>query len=130
MFKMGKSMPIIPNEIYGWVDNIATVNDRYYFLNGWAADVKNSRLVDEILIFVDKKFVKSAQTSKNRLDIAKTLNKEHLVKIGYGFSLTSNIFNQDSDIRIIAVSNGRASELSYKEKSEYFLKLSDLNDKR
>ena len=35
----GKSMPIIPKEIYGWVDNIATVNDRYYFLSGWAADV-------------------------------------------------------------------------------------------
>jgi len=126
----GKNIPIIPNEIYGWIDKIANLNDRYYYLKRWAVDVKNSRLVDEILVFVDKKFIRAVQTLGSRPDIGKTFNKEHLVKVGYHTFFPSNIVNHNSDIRIIAVSNGRASELNYKEQGKYFRKLSDIKDEQ
>jgi hypothetical protein len=125
----GKDIPIVPNEIHGWIDTIKTSGDKYY-LNGWAADVKNSCPVNKILVFVDNKLVRSVKTLKSRPDVGKAFNKEHLVKVGYQTFLPSNIVNPNSDIRIIAVSKGRASELSYKEKGEYFRKLSALNDEQ
>ena len=125
----GKDIPIIPNEVDGWVKAITVAGNKYY-LNGWAADVKNSRLVDEILVFVDNKLGWSAKTLDGRPDIGKTFNKDHLAKVDYSTFFTSSRVNHNSNIRIIAVSNERASELSYKEKGEYFRKLSDLNDKQ
>jgi hypothetical protein len=125
----GKIIPILPNEIYGWIDKINFAVDKYS-LNGWAADVKNSCSVNKILVFVDKQLVKTVRTLKRRPDVGKAFNKEHLIKVGYQTFFPSNIVDPNSEIRIIAVSKGRASELSYKERGEYFRKLSDLNDKQ
>ncbi|MBE9551373.1 MAG: sulfatase-like hydrolase/transferase [Proteobacteria bacterium] len=111
----GKSIPVIPGALVGFVDRAGISNDRVKF-SGWAADIKNSELPEAILIFVSEKFVYSGRTCTGRPDVVKAYGDATLQRSGFVYALLLEDFKgiNNPEVRVFAVSKkGIASELHY-----------------
>ncbi len=110
----GTSVKIVPNSIQGAIDNVELKNDEVMFY-GWAADVKEAKLPDEIVIFINGKFFFSGKCNAQRPDVVNYFHNKALLKSGFFYVFPSMIFDNidNSDVRIFAISkNGFASELA------------------
>lgn len=123
--KKGK-VSIIPKALYGRIDKVEKRNSSIYF-EGWAADVKNSRPIDDIIVVIDNEVAHMAKTDSKRPDISGIYKNEKLEMSGFNFFFPSYLLDDDSDIQIFAVSNRVASEIPYKGK--YLRKLVDIPKK-
>lgn len=117
----GNKHTVTPDKVLrGWVDSIE-VKDRHIEISGWSADVKNSRLVDKVIVFVDGKSVTWTNTFLSRRSVSRVLNNDKLEMVGFKLSLPANKVKSGSDVRVIAVLGDIATELSYNIKVISFL---------
>lgn len=66
----------------GWVDDV-NFESNLVRVRGWAADIEESKLVEQVVIAVDKETVSCGQTYLHRHDVASAYGSEKLVKSGY-----------------------------------------------
>ena len=89
-------------------------NDKHMEFHGWAFDGKNSQLVEKILLHYDGEQIYGGQTDRKRPD---NIFGDVALKAGFKFVLPLTLFKEkeidNSKIRLLAVSNGVASELKY-----------------
>ena len=125
----GRSIPVIPGALQGFLDRARISNDRIKF-SGWAADIKNSELPNAILIFFDGKLVYSGRTNTQRIDVAHQFNNAALQRAGFSYALLLEDFKglKDPDVRIFAVSKkGVAAELNYPKNYKWTKKMAKPN---
>ena len=82
-------------------------------MSGWAADSKQSKLVDSIVVFVYGKELGRVKTDIPRVDVSKALKSADLKLSGYQLSIPKERLKPNSNVRIIAISGDTASELNY-----------------
>ena len=102
--------------VNGHLDKMILKDKMHVEFYGWTFDARNSRLPDEILLSYDGENIYSGQTNVKRPDVARMYGDKALTT-GFRFLLPLNLFKEkkiyNSKIRLFAVSNGVASELSY-----------------
>ena len=111
----GLSIPVVSGTLLGFLGG-AVVKDGFVQFHGWAADVKNSQLVEAIWVFVDGEFFYSGKTNVARPDVVKAYKNTALHGAGFDYTFPVGSFKDmtDAEIRLFAVSkNGVASELNY-----------------
>ena len=120
----GRSIPIIPGAIKGWLDHANISNGRVRF-SGWAADIKNSEAPDGILIFSNGKIAYSGRTNMERADVVNHFNDDSLQLVGFSYALHFGDFKDihNQDVRVFAFSRNVASELSYSKNYKWHKKL-------
>ncbi len=69
----------------------AVVKDGFVQFHGWAADVKNSQLVEAIWVFVDGKFFYSGETHVARPDVVKAYKNTALHGAGFDYTLVGGL---------------------------------------
>lgn len=117
----GKTFRIIPKAILGYVDNAVVQEDRLTF-NGWAADVKNSRIPEAVLIFVRGEFLYSGRIALHRPSIGQYFDNNAIVWSGFRCVLPLKTFKgiAPRDVHFFAISKtGVASELKYRKKYKW-----------
>lgn len=115
----GRSIPIVKGAVRGHVSVLDFRGGRA-ILEGWAADVSNSKLPQAIVIFDEEKFVYSGRCNALRPDVAMAFgNNQALLRAGFRYVLPVSYFKDPikANIRVFAVSQeGPASELEYPSK--------------
>ena len=111
----GLSIPVVKGAVKAHLA-YGRIEGRNLTFAGWAADAKNGRLVEAVVIFLNGRFFYAGKTHVNRPDVAKYLKNPDLTKTGFKFELLSS-FPEDNPspvIRVFAVSkDGKASEFRY-----------------
>ncbi|MBI4772743.1 MAG: sulfatase-like hydrolase/transferase [Deltaproteobacteria bacterium] len=114
----GKSMPILPGSLKGWVDAAVPESD-YVRLEGWSADLASGEPAREIALLAGDQCIYADTTNRERSDVASHFNNPRLVGCGFVFRLPRRLFER-RPIRVLAVSRaGQASELSYQPHTEW-----------
>jgi hypothetical protein len=111
----GKTIKVIPRALRGHLD-VVEIGESSAGFQGWAADVKNSKLPEAILVFANGKFLFSTKTKRDRRDVAKHFDNAALRRSGYEFAIPFSFLFKDKqtpEVRIFAVLNDIASELKY-----------------
>jgi hypothetical protein len=104
----GQTTRLVAGKISGFVDSL-TVDDGAVAASGWAADTRRDRVADRILLFADGRLVAQAEPSTPRPDVAATFGRE--VKRS-GFQSSGVVGRDTARIQVVAMSDGRASELA------------------
>ena len=86
------------------------------------ADVKKSKLVDDVIVFIDGRCVTSDHFPSSRPDVSKTYNNSDLLRSGYNLYIPKEKLSPNSNLRIIAISGDAASELKYNKSAIAVLK--------
>ena len=112
----GVEIPVKQNAVKGHLGRLILKDDGQVEFHGWAFDVRNSRLVDAILLYYDGDTIYSGQSNANRPGIARQYGDKALTS-GFRFVLSLDLFNDNeidnTKVELFAVSNGVASELGY-----------------
>ena len=112
----GVEIPVQKWAVNGHLGNMILKEDGDVEFRGWAFDVRNSRLPDEVLVSYDGENIYFGQTNVKRPGIARIYGDKALAS-GFRFLLPFDLFKDkeidNSKIRLFAVSNGVASELNY-----------------
>lgn len=109
----GTSIGVMSGALQGFLDAAVVKSDLVEFI-GWAADLKNSKPPEAILVFVDGKFLYSGRTHVDRPDLVKAYGNAALHTAGFNYAFPLQMFNGNPQVRLFAVSkNGVASELNY-----------------
>jgi hypothetical protein len=107
------SIEIVPDAIQGSMDR-AEVKGKNVIIHGWAADVKESKPADTIVIFVNGNFLFSGNLNAERPDVVDYFGNKELLRSGFHYTFPLLKFKdiENAELRIFAVSkNGVASEL-------------------
>ena len=83
----------------------------------WLADIKQSRLPDEIIVFIEDKPITSSIRHTKRQDVSKRFKNEKIKMSGYRISIPLEHINNNSKVQVIAISGDRATELRYNDKA-------------
>ena len=108
-------MPVVLNEFNGDLAS-ARIENKNAIFSGWAADVKNSQVVEAVVVFNNGKFIFSGVTEIDRPDVVKHFKNSELLRTGFKFKIPLSVLNvrAGSEVRLFAVSKkGIASELIY-----------------
>jgi len=108
-------MPVVLDDLKGHLAT-AIIKNNNAVLSGWAADVKNSEIVEAVVIFCNGKFIFSGTTNIDRPDVAKHLKNPALLRTGFKFVIPLSVIDvaNGSEVRVFAASKkGTASELIY-----------------
>ena len=111
----GKIIKVIPRALRGHLD-VVEIGESSAGFQGWAADVKNSKVPETILVFADGKFLFSTKTKRDRRDVAKYFDNAALRRSGYEFAIPFSFLFKDKqtpEVRIFALLGDIASELKY-----------------
>ena len=108
----GKKIKIISNQLSGSLD-ILKMNGENIKLSGWAADIKNKKLADYILIFNENEFLESAVPRKNRPDVGRFFKNTIFNQSGFDLMLPSNIVMNLNGVRVFVVVKDFATEVNY-----------------
>lgn len=110
----GMSLKVEHGSMLGAVIDVEDKDGRYLILRGWAADVKNSTVPDEIVVFRDGSFIASAVT---RYELPAGVVIEGAPdKPVFAVRLPSELGGvqlQREKLRLFAVLGNRATELNY-----------------
>lgn len=116
LIKDGVEIPVKKNAVKGHLGRLILKDDGQVEFNGWAFDVRNSRLVDAILLNYDGDTIYSGQSNANRPGVARQYGDKALTS-GFRFAVPRTLFKDkkidNSKIQLFAISNGVASELNY-----------------
>jgi hypothetical protein len=119
----GVSIPVREGVVRGWTEHIRKQPPLLSFV-GWAADVRNERPAQRILLFAGSKHFYTASPNRNRPDVAKDYGQSTLRDSGFRISLPLDLFKkfEDKDIRLFALSHdGVATEMKYNDGSRAVL---------
>ena len=111
----GDRRSLIPSELEGWVD-LAEIKAGQLELAGWAADVKQARIPQEIRVYLNGEFFHAGQPAIARPDVAEHFGNSALQQSGFHYTLPLDQFKENPSLtlRVFAVSEeGRISELQY-----------------
>lgn len=111
----GDTIKITKGVILGSLDRIKLQNDNVSLI-GWAASKEPSNFPDVIAVFVNDRFFYTGVINRNRRDVVDYFNDESLLRSGFHFQFSSEMFRniKKAEIRVFGVSkNGIASELTY-----------------
>lgn len=79
-------------------------------LTGWVADQQAGRRVDQVILFVDGRFIAQAVTEPVRED-AKTAADKPLGRAGFDIRMPDHLLGAKSEVRLFGLLNGRAGEI-------------------
>ena len=82
-------------------------------MSGWAADIKNSRVPDAVVMLENDKFFSSEIPKIVRRDVAKYFDNQALKMTGFEFVFPSSYIKDTATYRFFAVFDDIASELKY-----------------
>ena len=111
----GTLRPVVVSSLQGWVDH-AEIRDGCLEVAGWAADVKQAQIPQEIWIYVNGEFFHTGQLNSARPDVAEHFGNSAFQQSGFHYSVPLAQFRESSSLtlRVFAVSQeGRISELHY-----------------
>ena len=111
----GTPRPVVVSSLQGWVDR-AEIRDGRLEVAGWAADVKQVQIPQEIWIYVNGEFFHTGQLNSARPDVAEHFGNSEFQQSGFRYTLPLDQFKESSSLtlRVLAVSeDGRISELQY-----------------
>ena len=111
----GNRQPLTPAALDGWVDHAARTPQTLEVV-GWAADVKQARIPQEIWIYVNGEFFYTGQLNSARPDVAEHFGNSVFQQSGFRYSVPLGQFKESPSLtlRVFAVSeDGRISELQY-----------------
>jgi len=89
-------MPLVPHAVTGFWDYAEQVieSERDFLeFRGWAANDKNSKPAEAILVFLDGQFVFSGRTNFDRPNVAEANNDPSLLRTGYYFAFPLYLFS-------------------------------------
>ena len=111
----GNRRSLTPSALDGWVDR-AEIKAGHLELAGWAANVEQSQIAQEIWVYVNGEFFHAGGFGVVRPDVASHFGKPALRQSGFRYTLPLENFSKSSPLtlRVFAVSeDGRVSELQY-----------------
>ena len=111
----GRRQPLAPSALDGWVDH-ATRTRRTLEVAGWAADVKQAQIPQEIWVYVNGEFFHTGQLTIARPDVAEHFGNSAFQQSGFRYILPLDHLTENTSLtlRVFAVSeDGRISELQY-----------------
>ena len=111
----GTPRPVVVSGLQGWVDH-AEIRDGRLEVAGWAADVKQAQIPQEIWVYLDGEFFHTGQLNSARPDVAEHFGNPAFQQSGFHYVLPLDRFRESPSLtlRIFAVSeDGRISELHY-----------------
>jgi hypothetical protein len=88
---------------------------KYTEFVGWAADHRNNKLVDALIVFADGESVYITSTTIPQTHVATFYNDNNLIMSGFRFLLPNDLL--EKDIRLFAISEDLATEARYPEDS-------------
>jgi hypothetical protein len=109
----GVSFEVNQKKMTGSLDSME-MNDDYFTVTGWAADLQDSVIPDAIVIFVDDMFFYAGRSNSDRYDVIDVHKDQKLLHSGFRYRFPVKMFKNlsDSKVRVFALSNrGVASEL-------------------
>ncbi len=112
----GRSMRLVRGVMRGFVKSSVQDELGRVVFSGWAADVENGELPEEIVMFASGKFMRAGKTNMERLDLVKKFGDKELLWAGFHWSLPLSELGPPgaAEVRFFAVSkNGLAVELNY-----------------
>lgn len=115
MSPQGTPRPVVVSGLQGWVD-LGKIHDGHLELAGWAADVKQAQIPQEIWIYVNGEFFHTGQLNSARPDVAEHFGNSAFQQSGFRYRVPLTQFRESSPLtlRVFAVSkDGRVSELQY-----------------
>lgn len=115
MSPQGTPRPVVISSLQGWVDH-AEIRDGRLEVAGWAADVKQARIPQEIWVYLNGEFFHAGQPAIARPDVAEHFGNSALQQSGFRYILPLDQFKESPSLtlRVFAVSEGgRISELQY-----------------
>lgn len=102
----GVETPVTPGAMQGFID---VLDVEASSIVGWAVDPEAKKPADRVVVFAGDRFLSSAPLERLREDLAQPIGTW---AINAGFQVTIPAEDvEEQDVRIFAVSNGRASEL-------------------
>ena len=111
----GNRQSLTPCALDGWVDR-AEIKAGHLELAGWAANVEQSQIAQEIWVYVNGEFFHTGRFRVARLDVAEYFGNPALGQSGFHYSVPLAQFTQSPSLtlRVFAVSqDNRISELQY-----------------
>ena len=106
----GRTIPIVSGAFAAYVD-LARSKAGQAVVGGWAGDVRRGRPADSILVFAGDRLVASSPPTVARPDVARSVHKPGLTRVGYSISFSSSELS--NGIRVFAVSGNHATEARY-----------------
>jgi hypothetical protein len=103
----GPPIPVEFGAADGFIDQIGKEGGQTA-VSGWASDAGHRKAADRVMLFAGGRLLQAARPSVVRPDLAKSFGIG-LAKAGFAFS-DSGVENEEQ-LRVIAVVDGRASEL-------------------
>ena len=111
----GDRRPLTPSMLDGWVDR-AEIKAGQLTLTGWAADVEQAQIAQEIWVYVNNEFFHAGGFHVARPDVAQLLGNPALQQCGFRYAVPLGNFTESPSLtlRVFAVSaDKRISELQY-----------------
>ena len=111
----GDRRPLTPPALDGWVDR-AEIKAGQLTLTGWAADVEQAQIAQEIWVYINNEFFHAGGFNVARPDVAQLLGNPTLKQCGFRYTLPlGNLKDRPAlTLRVFAVSaEKRISELQY-----------------
>jgi hypothetical protein len=107
----GRSVPVAPGAVAGFVERAQAPDPGHLALSGWAADPHRRKSISRVLVFLDGRLLATGKPQVSRPDVAKTYGPP-AARSGYRFSIARlEAGSAARRVRVFAVSAGRASEL-------------------
>jgi hypothetical protein len=103
----GPPIPVVSGAADGFIDQIGNEGGQTT-VSGWASDAGHRKAADRVMLFAGDRLLQATRPSVVRPDLAKSFGIG-LAKAGFAFS-DSGVENEEQ-LRVIAVVDGRASEL-------------------
>ena len=111
----GDRQPLTPSALDGWVDH-AEIKAGQLTLAGWAADVEQAQIAQEIWVYVNNEFFHTGGLNVARPDVAQLFGNPALQQCGFRYTLPfRNLKDRPAPtLRVFAVSADKhISELQY-----------------
>jgi hypothetical protein len=108
----GRRIPLSEGAVGGHLDS-AVAKEQTLTLYGWAADVSRKRIADRVYVFADGQPLVAGAPAVERPDVARAHGRP-LLRSGFRlrvFTTRAKEFSDPARLRVVAVSDGRASEL-------------------
>ena len=115
MSPQGTPRPVVVSTLQGWVDR-AEIKAEHLELAGWAANVEQSQIAQEIWVYVNGEFFHAGGFDVARPDVASHFGKPALEQSGFRYTVPLAQFKESPalTLRVFAVSeDDRISELQY-----------------
>lgn len=117
IYSGGTKYTPVPEVLKGSVDILKREGNNW-LIAGWAADVKKFRAIDAIIIFFKDRSVALGQTRVLRPDLSQSLKISPSEYLGFEYLLPVSKIKNSDDVRVFAVSEGSAMELTVQKKSQ------------